>query len=75
MAQILIRNLDDSTVNALKRLAKQHGRSLSAEVRTILQSAVSGSDDWTLQVESVRALFEGRQFPESSELVREDRER
>lgn len=75
MAQILIRNLDNSTVNALKQRAKQHGRSLAAEVRTILQSAVSGSDDWALQVERVRMLFEGRQFSDSSEFIREDRER
>ena len=75
MAQVLIRNLDDSTVTTLKRRAKQHGRSLAAEVRTILQSAVSASDDWALQVERVRALFDGRQFSDSSDLVREDRER
>ena len=75
MAQVLIRNLDDSTVTALKQRAKRRGRSLSAEARTILQEAVSASSDWRLQVERVRSLFEGRRFSDSSELVREDRER
>ena len=75
MAQVLIRNLDDSTVKTLKQRAKRHGRSLSAEVRTILQETVTASDAWRLQVERVRSLFEGRQFSDSSDLVREDRER
>jgi len=75
MAQVLIRNLDDSTVKTLKQRAKRHGRSLSAEVRTILQETVNASDDWRTQVERVRSLFEGRQFSDSSDLVREDRER
>ena len=75
MAQVLIRNLDDSMVDTLKQRAKQHGRSLSAEVRTILQNAVSAPDDCALQVERVRALFEGRQFSDSTDLIREDRER
>lgn len=41
MADILIRRLDDETKARLKRRARRHGRSLEAEVRSILQEAVS----------------------------------
>jgi plasmid stability protein len=36
MAQILVRNLDDSLKTRLQRRAKRHGRSMEAEVRDIL---------------------------------------
>ena len=75
MAQVLIRNVDDETVRRLKRRARQHGRSLASEVRTILREAVETGVDWRIQLERVRALFEGREFSDSSDLVREDRER
>ena len=38
MAQILVRNLDESTKTFLQRRAKRHGRSMEAEVREILVS-------------------------------------
>lgn len=73
MARLLIRNLDDATVEILNERAKKHGRSLSSEARFILEQAVAR--DWKQQIEQVRALFEGREFSDSSKLVREDRER
>jgi len=75
VAQLLVRNLDDATVEMLKQRAKRHGRSLESEVRSIVRGAVEAGGDWRQQVEQVRALFEGRTFSESSDLVREDRER
>lgn len=39
MAQILVRNLDEAVVRRLKQLAREEGRSLQAEVRTILSEA------------------------------------
>ena len=74
MAQMLVRNLDETTVKALKQRAKQHGRSLSSEVKIILQEAANVGSDWKQQAEQVRALFAGREFSDSSDLVREDRE-
>ncbi|MFT4035230.1 MAG: antitoxin [Patulibacter sp.] len=41
MAAITIRNLSDETHRALKVRAASHGRSTEAEVRTILDAAVS----------------------------------
>lgn len=38
MSQLLVRNLDDEVVNALKRSAAAHGRSTEAEHREILRA-------------------------------------
>lgn len=75
MAQLLVRNLDDMTINLLKRRAKRHHRSVTSEVKTILTDALSNETDWREQVEQVRAIFEGRSFSDSTDLVREDRDR
>lgn len=37
MAQLIVRNLDEETVQALKRRAARHGRSAEAEHRAILR--------------------------------------
>jgi plasmid stability protein len=39
MAQIIIRNLDDAVVKALKAEAVQNGRSMEAEVRSRLEES------------------------------------
>lgn len=45
MATITVRGLDESTVSALKVRAAREGRSMEAEVRSILSSAVAADDD------------------------------
>ncbi|HJT76402.1 MAG TPA: Arc family DNA-binding protein [Gemmataceae bacterium] len=62
----------------LRERANAHGRSVEAEARTILQGALAepGSDPWAV----VNALREelarsGKTFPDSTELIREDRQR
>jgi plasmid stability protein len=40
MAQIVIRNIEDTVKARLKRRAARHGRSMEEEVRTILREAV-----------------------------------
>lgn len=42
MAQLIVRNLPDELVSALKRRAARHGRSAEEEHRAILQSALAG---------------------------------
>lgn len=42
MAQLVVRNLDESVKRRLKRRAAQRGHSLEQEVREILQNAVDG---------------------------------
>ena len=39
MATILVRNVDDGVVERLKAQAKEHGRSMEAEVRAVLTDA------------------------------------
>jgi plasmid stability protein len=40
MAQIVVRNIEDSVKARLKRRAARHGHSMEEEVRTILRDAV-----------------------------------
>ena len=40
MAQLIVRNLDDDTVQALKRRAARNGRSAEAEHREILRATL-----------------------------------
>jgi plasmid stability protein len=41
MATLIVRNLDDGVKERLRRRAAEHGRSMEAEVRAILRSAVA----------------------------------
>jgi plasmid stability protein len=41
MGQILVRKLDDSVVEAVKKRAKVNNRSMQAEIRAILEAAVA----------------------------------
>jgi plasmid stability protein len=76
MAQLRVRGLDDAVVVRLKERARRNGRSLEAELRLILrQAAGMFPTDVMADVERARALFKGRTFSDSSELIREDRER
>jgi plasmid stability protein len=68
VAQVLIRQLDDDIVDALKRRAKASGRSLEAELREILREAAS--DPWE-ELLRIREALSGRSYSDSSELARE----
>jgi plasmid stability protein len=76
MAQVLVRDLDNVVVERLKIRARQHGRSLQGEVKAILEAAapLSMSEARSLAEEWQRRLG-GRIKGDSSELIREDRER
>ena len=76
MAQIIVRNLDDSVVERLKNRARINGRSLEAEVRLILeQSAKVGMTTAHSMAMEMRWKLKGRKFPDVVELIRENRER
>ena len=45
MAQLVVRNLEQSVKARLQRRAKRHGRSMEEEVRDILRNAVKGADN------------------------------
>jgi plasmid stability protein len=76
VAQVLVRDLDTAVIEKLRERARRNGRSLEAELRLILQQAAGGTTEEVLAtVDRVRAMFAGRTFSDSTELLREDRER
>lgn len=74
MPDILIRGMDSAAVTRLKRRAKRHGRSLQSEARLLLEQA-AGSEDVRVLLDTWEQRFAGRQFQDSTDLVREDRAR
>jgi plasmid stability protein len=76
MPQLLIRNLDEQTIQNLKERAKNHNRSLQGEVKLILEEYASRPDESPLVIaDRWQGYIAGRSFSDSAELVREDRER
>lgn len=78
MSQILVRGLEAETIERLKERAKRHKRSLQGEVKTIIEEAVPtrmSMDEAREAALQIRKSFGNRIFSDSSELIREDRER
>jgi plasmid stability protein len=77
VAQILVRNLEPEVVERLKARAERNGRSLQAEVAQILRQAARTKSmaEARAAAEEIQRRFAGRTFPDSAELIREDRER
>ena len=76
MAQILVRKLDDEIVKRLKERARRQGRSLEAEARAILtQAAGLGFHDARQLMHHWHRNLHDRALPDSTELIREDRQR
>jgi len=77
MPSILVRNLNDKLVGRLKAIAKHHGRSLQGEVKAILTEATSffTMDEAASVAAGWRKKLKGRQFSDSANLIREDRDR
>ena len=74
----LVRDLNERTIAKLKRRAERHNTSLQTEVKTILEE--SSRMDWAEFKSRADAFREkmiesGRTFSDSTELVREDRDR
>ena len=80
MGQLLVRNLSDTTIAGLKKLAAEHGRSVEAEHRAILDQAVAASTvseanaAWIARLKAHRDATRGRTFTPSEVLVREMRD-
>ncbi len=76
MAQVLIRDVEARVVERLKDRAREHGRSLEAELRGILEQAAGRSmtDTKTLAAR-LRRRLRGRAHSDSAVLVAEDRRR
>ena len=79
MAQLLVRNVSDNTVANLRRRAREHGRSVEAEHRAILEEVLAGeraarASAWLKAADSLRAELKGRTFTPSEVLIRESRD-
>lgn len=77
MAQVLVRQLPDKVVDRLKKRAKEHGRSLQSEVKTILEEAVPDYEQAWKRIDALRSKLKrsGKTFSDSTSLIREDRDR
>ena len=76
MAQILVRGLDESVVEHLKRRARRDGRSLQSEVKVILEQAAQVDIESALKLaDAIRSKLKGRIFGDSTNLIRESRDR
>ena len=76
MAKVLIRNLDDATVIALKARAAARGRSLEQELRLLLAEAAHPTRDEVVRTaEAIRQLESEPIAVDLDALVREDRDR
>jgi plasmid stability protein len=76
MGSILVRGLDQKTIERLKERARSNGRSLQQEVKTLLERAAE-----TLTMREARRLSDRwrhrlgrRSFSDSARLIREDRD-
>lgn len=79
MGQLIVRNLDDRVIDALKARAARQERSLEAELRVILERAaaerVIDIVEARARAEQISRALEGRAHSDSAALIREDRDR
>jgi plasmid stability protein len=78
MADFILRNLDDSLKDKLRRRAARHRRSMNAELREILKLALSrtqpdSKDELKRLAEDIRSLSEAHRQTPSEQLLREAR--
>jgi plasmid stability protein len=79
MAQLLVRNVSDDIVRALKVRAAAHGRSVEAEHRAVLEQSLAADhrarvEAWLKTVEPLHERLKGRVFTPSEILIRESRD-
>lgn len=76
MGQVIIRNLEDEMIVALKAKAALHGHSLEQELRKILAEAAKPRPEERMALaDQVRAMTPRKRQSDSTALVREDRDR
>lgn len=76
MAQLLIRDLEQETIDRLKLRAQEHHRSLQSELKSIVEAATKMSIDEARKVTKAwQARLAGKHFSDSASLIREDRDK
>ncbi|MHB1422230.1 MAG: FitA-like ribbon-helix-helix domain-containing protein [Gemmataceae bacterium] len=78
MTQLLIPDVAENLLQQLRERAARQGRSVETEARIILENALrpDPATAWTeIDAFRQRLAASGRTFSDSTELIREDRER
>jgi plasmid stability protein len=76
MGQIVIRNLDDAVLAALKSRAGRNGTSMEEEARRALAQNVGvGTQAWMARLDALRTQVGSLPGPSSLDLLRADRAR
>ncbi len=76
MGQIVIRNLDDAVLAALKTRAGRNGTSMEEEARRALAQNVGvDTQAWLARLDTIRAKIGPLPGPSSLDLLRADRAR
>jgi plasmid stability protein len=77
MPDVLVRDVDEAALAKLKARARGNGRSLGAELKLILEHAAQRVDMTTARAlaEEMTRRLGGRPHTDSSELLRQDRQR
>lgn len=78
MSQLLIPDVAESLLQQLQQRAARHGRSVEAEARGILEDALrKDADQIWAEVDAIRERLAatGRDFGDSVQDIREDRDR
>jgi plasmid stability protein len=78
MTELVLADVDDLVLHRLQERATHHGRTPAEEAKAILADVLGGKrpDDWA-QVDVIysRLAASGRNFSDSADLLREDRDR
>lgn len=77
MAQVLIRDLDDSVVESLKAVAAAHGRSLQTELKLVIETHARKTNKVEARALAarIRRRIGSKRQTDSGILQAEDRER
>lgn len=77
MGTLTIRNLDDEVIARLKQQAKASHRSLEAQVREVLSETTrqKSNAEFLVEVKRIAAMTPKTLQTDSTDLLREDRER
>jgi antitoxin FitA len=75
MGQLIVRDFDDSFIQALKRRATRAGRSAEAEHRAIVEQALRSETETFAEAAARSRARTPPQISDSTDLVRRDRDR
>ena len=79
MAEIIVRDVDPAVVERLEERARKNGHTLEGEAKIILERSAGeeklSMSEFRKVCEDFRRRSRGLEFPDSVELIREDRDR